>query len=55
MSTQWRKVLYAASTVIGVVLLIVGWATEEQIVMALGLIEGALGNAVATMYTPFRE
>lgn len=55
MKQNWRKVLYGVSTVVGLVVLIVGWATEEQIIMALGLIEGVLGNTVATMYTPWER
>lgn len=55
MSLEHRGWIYRGAVVLGVATIVVGWATEEQVVTILGLLGTALGNVTASIYTPWRK
>lgn len=55
MSQTMRAWIYRGLVVVGVAAIIVGWVSEEQVVMILGLAAQLLGNITSSVYTPWKN
>lgn len=55
MSQAVRGWIYRGLVVVGIATLTIGWVSEEQVVMILGLAAQLLGSVTASIYTPWKR